>query len=59
MFAAEVVPMETDSAMVKLKHGRFDGRPVRRIVVRFVERYAREALLVVSLVVFSGVMPLM
>jgi hypothetical protein len=44
MCAAKSVPMETDSAMVK-KHGRFAGRPVRRIMLQFVERYSREALL--------------
>jgi hypothetical protein len=45
MCAAKSVPMETDSAMVKRKHGRFEGRPVRPIVLQFVERYSREALL--------------
>jgi hypothetical protein len=42
MFAAESAPMETDSAMVKRRHGRPTNS---RIVLQFVERCAREALL--------------
>ena len=44
MFAAEFAPMETDSAMVKRQHGRFDGRPVREFCCNS-SSAAREALL--------------